>query len=140
MIFSPRASNEPYKSFPVFFYLRKCRALILILIMSMVSNFQAKFFMTYVLSSGWASLACELMQIYPLLCNYFRRFILLKDGYNDTLTFPYHTEIPRVLLFGFVGFTCSILVPLILPFLLVYFVLAYLIYRNQVRALLINAF
>ncbi|CAL2233880.1 unnamed protein product [Prunus armeniaca] len=93
---------------------------------------QAKFFMTYVLSSGWASLACELMQIYPLLCNYFRRFILLKDGYNDTLTFPYHTEIPRVLLFGFVGFTCSILVPLILPFLLVYFVLAYLIYRNQV--------
>ncbi|ONI33332.1 hypothetical protein PRUPE_1G417700 [Prunus persica] len=93
---------------------------------------QAKFFMTYVLSSGWASLACELMQIYPLLCNYFRRFILLKDGYNDTLTFPYHTEIPRVLLFGFVGFTCSILVPLILPFLLVYFVLAYLIYRNQI--------
>ncbi|CAL8996165.1 unnamed protein product [Prunus brigantina] len=93
---------------------------------------QAKFFMTYVLSSGWASLACELMQIYPLLCNYFRRFILRKDGYNDTLTFPYHTEIPRVLLFGFVGFTCSILVPLILPFLLVYFVLAYLIYRNQI--------
>ncbi|KAM1834447.1 hypothetical protein ACFX13_016911 [Malus domestica] len=93
---------------------------------------QAKFFMTYVLSSGWASLACELMQIYPLLCNYIRRFILLKEGYNDTLSFPYHTEIPRVLLFGFIGFTCSILVPLILPFLLVYFVLAYFIYRNQI--------
>ncbi|KAM1875517.1 hypothetical protein FF1_042965 [Malus domestica] len=93
---------------------------------------QAKFFMTYVLSSGWASLACELMQIYPLLCNYFRRFILRKGRYNDSLSFPYHTEIPRVLLFGFIGFTCSILVPLILPFLLVYFVLAYFIYRNQI--------
>ncbi|MED6209325.1 CSC1-like protein rxw8 [Stylosanthes scabra] len=95
---------------------------------------QATYFTTYVLSSGWASLACEIMQICPLIYNLFRKYILRsKDDSNEgTLTFPYHTEVPRVLLFGFLGFTCSILAPLILPFLLFYFSLAYLVYRNQI--------
>ncbi|KAL6511620.1 hypothetical protein OROGR_021217 [Orobanche gracilis] len=93
----------------------------------------ATFFMTYVLTSGWASLSVELIQPFPLLCNLFYRFILQNkdDSSYGTYTFPYHTEVPRVLLFGLLGFTCSILAPLILPFLLVYFFLAYLVYRNQ---------
>ncbi|KAF4348083.1 hypothetical protein G4B88_016022, partial [Cannabis sativa] len=97
---------------------------------------QAGFFLTYVLSSGWASLACEVMQLYPLLCNLIKKFILRIDSSSvspsDALSFPYHTEIPRLLLFGFIGFTCSILVPLILPFLLVYFIMAFFVYRNQI--------
>ncbi|KAF3447485.1 hypothetical protein FNV43_RR12671 [Rhamnella rubrinervis] len=95
---------------------------------------QASFFMTYVLSSGWASLSCEVMQVFPLLCNVIKKCILRNkiDSPNATLSFPYHTETPRLLLFGFLGFTCSILVPLILPFLLAYFVLAYFVYRNQI--------
>ncbi|KAL3617852.1 hypothetical protein CASFOL_038173 [Castilleja foliolosa] len=93
----------------------------------------ATFFMTYVLTSGWASLSVELIQPFPLLCNLFYRFILRnKDDSSYAYTFPYHTEVPRVLLFGLLGFTCSILAPLILPFLLVYFVLAFLVYRNQI--------
>ncbi|XP_027368991.1 CSC1-like protein RXW8 isoform X5 [Abrus precatorius] len=95
---------------------------------------QATFFTTYVLSSGWASLACEVIQIFPLLCNVFRRFLLWfkDDELEGSLSFPYHTEVPRILLFGFLGFTCSILAPLMLPFLLIYFCLAYLVYRNQI--------
>ncbi|KAE9599966.1 hypothetical protein Lal_00046283 [Lupinus albus] len=95
---------------------------------------QATFFTTYVFSSGWASLAIEVMQIYPLLCNLFRRVILRikDDSQGGSLSFPYHTEIPRILLFGFLGFTSAILAPLMLPFLLFYFFLAYLVYRNQI--------
>ncbi|XP_019436995.1 PREDICTED: CSC1-like protein RXW8 isoform X3 [Lupinus angustifolius] len=95
---------------------------------------QATFFTTYVLSSGWASLAIEVMQICPLLYNLFQRVILRvkDDSEGGSLSFPYHTEIPRILLFGFLGFTCSILAPLMLPFLLFYFFLAYLVYRNQI--------
>lgn len=95
---------------------------------------QATFFTTYVLSSGWASLAFEIIQPFPLFCNIFQRLVLCsgQDSYNGTLTFPYHTEVPRILLFGFLGFACSILAPLILPFLLFYFFLAYIVYRNQV--------
>ncbi|XP_012447569.1 CSC1-like protein RXW8 isoform X1 [Gossypium raimondii] len=95
---------------------------------------QATFFTTYVLSSGWASLAFELLQLFALICNILRRFILRskKEPTNIALTFPHHTEIPRLLLFGLLGFTLSILAPIILPFLLVYFFLAFLVYRNQI--------
>ncbi|KAA8538255.1 hypothetical protein F0562_027922 [Nyssa sinensis] len=95
---------------------------------------QGTFFMTYVMTSGWASLSAELMQPFYLLWNWFDRIILRKKDKPSygTLSFPYHMEIPRVLLFGVLGFTCSILAPLILPFLLVYYFLAYLVYRNQI--------
>lgn len=98
---------------------------------------QASFFTTYVLTSGWASLSCEAMQFLALFCNLVKRFVLRikDDSSNCTFSFPYHTEVPRVLLFGFLGFTCSILAPLMLPFLLIYFSLAYLVYKNQVSAL-----
>jgi hypothetical protein len=91
---------------------------------------------TYVLTSGWASLSFEVMQIFALFYNLVKRFVLRTndDSSNGTFSFPYHTEAPRLLLFGFLGFTCSILAPLILPVLLIYFSLAYLVYKNQVSA------
>ncbi|GAB4826773.1 hypothetical protein Ancab_033654 [Ancistrocladus abbreviatus] len=93
-----------------------------------------KFFMTYVLTSGWTSLACELVQLYPLVINFICKVILKrKHGPFDVAwTFPFHTEVPRVLLFVLLGFVFAILAPLILPSLLVYFCLAYLVYRNQI--------
>lgn len=98
---------------------------------------QGTFFTTYILSSGWASLGFELLQVCPLLYNLFQRFLLrVKDDTLNGITFPYHTEVPRLLLFGFLGFTCSILAPLMLPFLLIYFFLAYLVYRNQVSIII----
>ncbi|XP_059633599.1 CSC1-like protein RXW8 isoform X3 [Cornus florida] len=94
---------------------------------------QGALFMTYVMTSGWASLSSELMQPVGLLCTFFNRVILRNKEFSyGPLSFPYHTEIPRVLLFGLIGFTCSILVPLVLPLLLVYYFLAYLVYRNQI--------
>ncbi|KAL9225665.1 hypothetical protein vseg_001561 [Gypsophila vaccaria] len=93
-----------------------------------------KFFMTYVLTSGWTGLACELVQLFPLICNIIYKFILKKDygPYDGGLTFPYHTEFPRVLLFGLLGLNFAILSPLILLLLLVYYCLAFLVYRNQI--------
>ncbi|KAE8676448.1 CSC1-like protein RXW8 [Hibiscus syriacus] len=95
---------------------------------------QAAFFTTYVLSSGWASLASELIQLFSLTWNFFRKFILRskEEPTNIALNFPHHTEIPRMLLFGLLGFTFAIHAPLILPFLLIYFALAFLVYRNQI--------
>lgn len=95
---------------------------------------QASFFVTYVLTSGWASLSCEVMQPFSLLCNFLKKHLLRnhKDSSDGLVSFPYHTEVPRVLLFGLIGFTYSVMAPLILPFLLIYFLLAYLVYRNQI--------
>ncbi|KAL6846883.1 hypothetical protein ACP4OV_022736 [Aristida adscensionis] len=93
---------------------------------------QATFFITYVLTSGWASLSSELMQLFGLIWNFIRKYILrMKEDTEFVPSFPYHTEVPKVMLFGLLGFTCSVLAPLILPFLLVYFFLGYVVYRNQ---------
>jgi len=99
---------------------------------------QAGFFMTYCFTSGWAGLACEIMQPVGLIWNLIAKVIVKnKEESYETLRFPYHTEIPRLLLFGLLGFTNSVIAPLILPFLLIYFFFAYLIYKNQVRAYLL---
>ncbi|XP_006650400.1 CSC1-like protein RXW8 isoform X2 [Oryza brachyantha] len=93
---------------------------------------QATFFTTYVLTSGWASLSSEVMQLFGLIWNFIMKYVLrMKEDSYFVPSFPYHTEVPKVLLFGLLGFTCSVLAPLILPFLLVYFFLGYVVYRNQ---------
>ncbi|CAH9076968.1 unnamed protein product [Cuscuta epithymum] len=94
----------------------------------------ATFFITYVLTSGWATLSIELLQPFGIIWSFFYKpFRSNKKGSSyGTMTFPYHTELPRILLFGLLGFTCAILAPLILPPLLIYFSLAYLVYRNQI--------
>lgn len=94
---------------------------------------QATFFITYVLTSGWASLSSEIVQLFPLAFNLIKKHIFRTKVDADSIpSFPYHTEVPRVVLFGLIGFVCSILAPLILPFLLVYFSLGYIVYKNQV--------
>lgn len=94
---------------------------------------QASFFMTYVMTSGWSGLGCELLQPVGLLGNWLFKCVLRKEEeFCRPVTFSYHTEVSRVLLFGLLGFTFCILAPLILPFLLVYFFFAFLVYRNQI--------
>ncbi|KAK4598697.1 hypothetical protein RGQ29_015948 [Quercus rubra] len=95
---------------------------------------QVGFFTTFVLMYGWISLACEAIQISALFRNLGKRFIqrIRDDSSNETLSFPYHKEVPRLLLFGFLGFICSILAPSILAFVWAYFMLAYFVYRNQI--------
>ncbi|KAB2032837.1 hypothetical protein ES319_D05G405400v1 [Gossypium barbadense] len=53
--------------------------------------FMATFFTTYVLSSGWASLSCEIMQPFPLICSFVRKFILRTkvEPSSCALTFPH---------------------------------------------------
>lgn len=93
---------------------------------------QATFFITYVLTSGWTSTASELLRLMPLVSNFVRRIFTTVSGENfEVPSLPYSSEIPSILLFGLLGITYFFLSPLILPFLLVYFCLAYIIYRHQ---------
>ncbi|XP_076931258.1 hyperosmolality-gated Ca2+ permeable channel 2.3-like [Bidens hawaiensis] len=93
---------------------------------------QATFFITYVVTSGWTSTVSELLRSMPLLSNYMRRLFSTKaDEKFEVPSLPYSSEIPSILLFGLLGSTYFFLSPLILPFLLVYYCLAYIIYRHQ---------
>ncbi|KAA8547957.1 hypothetical protein F0562_004386 [Nyssa sinensis] len=93
---------------------------------------QASFFIAYVVTSGWTSTSSELFRLVPLICSFIKMKILGKAGDElEVPSIPYHSEIPRILFFGLLGITYFFLAPLILPFLLVYYCLGYIIYRNQ---------
>ncbi|CAK9162947.1 unnamed protein product [Ilex paraguariensis] len=93
---------------------------------------QASFFISYVVTSGWTSSASGLLQMGPLTCNFIKTTFSRKfDADFEVPSIPYHGEIPRILLFGLLGITYFFLAPMILPFLLVYYCLGYIVYRNQ---------
>uniref|UniRef100_A0A0D6QUI7 CSC1/OSCA1-like 7TM region domain-containing protein n=1 Tax=Araucaria cunninghamii TaxID=56994 RepID=A0A0D6QUI7_ARACU len=92
---------------------------------------EGTFFITHVLTSGLTGLLLEITQFFPLIVRFFKRHFC--NGIEDEVLAPfsYHREIPKVLLFGLLGFTYSVLAPLILPFLLVYFLSGIIIFLNQ---------
>ncbi|XP_012084749.1 CSC1-like protein HYP1 isoform X2 [Jatropha curcas] len=94
---------------------------------------QASFFISYVVTSGWTSLSSELFRLIPLVCSYIRRLCCARrdDDEFEVPELQYYTEIPSILFFGLLGVTYFFLAPLILPFLLIYFCLGYIIFRNQ---------
>ncbi|XP_056165318.1 CSC1-like protein At1g69450 isoform X2 [Syzygium oleosum] len=93
---------------------------------------QASFFIAYVVTSGWTSTSSELFRIIPFIWSLLKRpFVRDTDEEFEVPSIPYHRDIPRILFFGLLGITYFFLAPLILPFLLIYLCLAYIIFRNQ---------
>lgn len=91
------------------------------------------------MTTGWAGFPLEILQSSVLILNYMKRMMIdrTKPLLSDVWSLPYYRYVPNVLLFIFLGLTYSIITPLLLPFLLVYFVLGYIVFRNQVPLLVI---
>lgn len=86
------------------------------------------------MTSGWTNTASELLRLTPLIFSYIKRiFATESDEEFEVPSLSYAREIPNILLFGLLGITYFFQSPLILPFLLVYFCMGYLVYRHQVR-------
>ncbi|CAN6727428.1 unnamed protein product [Malus baccata var. baccata] len=93
---------------------------------------QSSFFIAYVVTAGWTSTSSELFRIIPLIWSLLKRpFTDSKDDEFEVPAISYHSHMPRVLFFVLLGITYFFLAPLILPFLLVYLCLGFIIYRNQ---------
>ncbi|CAL1392206.1 unnamed protein product [Linum trigynum] len=93
---------------------------------------QATFFISYVVTSGWTKLSSEISQLTSLLWSYVTGVFSSNDDEEiEVPKLPYHSEIPRILFFGLLGTTYFFLAPLILPFLLIYFCIGYITFRNQ---------
>lgn len=93
---------------------------------------QATFFISYVVTSGWTNLSSELTRTSSLIRDFLGRSCFRCLIEFSAPRIPYHRAIPSILFFGLIGITYFLLAPLILPFILVYFCLGYVIYRNQV--------
>nr|XP_048318153.1 CSC1-like protein HYP1 isoform X2 [Ziziphus jujuba var. spinosa] len=93
---------------------------------------QASFFIAYVVTTGWTSVCSELFRIIPFSFSLIKRpFTRSTDHELEVPSLPYHKDIPRILFFALLGITYFFLAPLILPFLLLYLCLGYIIYSNQ---------
>ncbi|CAN8260713.1 unnamed protein product [Cochlearia groenlandica] len=93
---------------------------------------QASFFISYVVTSGWTGLSSEIFRLSPLLWSFVAKLFGKEDDKEfEVPSTPYCGEITKLLFFGLLGTTYFFLSPLILPFLLVYYCLGYVIYRNQ---------
>ncbi|VFQ91951.1 unnamed protein product [Cuscuta campestris] len=93
---------------------------------------KATFFIAYVVTSGWTNTASELLQLNPLFLSFFKkRFCNASSEEFDVPSIPYHREIPRLLLFGLLGVTYFFLAPLILPFIVIFYCIGYVVYRHQ---------
>lgn len=101
--------------------------------MLMLFLLQASFFISYVVTSGWTSTSSELFRLFPLISSFMQKKFAGKDDDDfEVPSVPYHGQIPIIVFFGLLGVTYFYLAPLILPFVLVYYCLGYIVFRNQV--------
>ncbi|XP_074274627.1 CSC1-like protein At1g69450 [Silene latifolia] len=97
---------------------------------------QASFFIAYVVTSGWTSTSSYLFRTKQVIQSTLKRCCCCcsKKTNADEFEVPsirYHKQIPKILFFGLLGITYFFLAPLMLPFLLVYLSIAYIVFKNQ---------
>ncbi|KAI5060360.1 hypothetical protein GOP47_0024780 [Adiantum capillus-veneris] len=94
---------------------------------------QVNFFMNFVMTKGWTGYAIEILQPKVFFLGFFWRRVLRKRQYGPYAeSLPYYKALPNLLLFIFIGFIYVIIAPLMLPFLMIYFFVGYIVFRNQI--------
>lgn len=96
---------------------------------------QSDFFITYILSDGLSGFSLEALQLWLLLWHFIKSHTFSRNAKQEPLlfTFPYYRVIPIISLAVLIGMVYAVIAPLLLPFLIVYFVLGYVVWVNQVR-------
>lgn len=96
---------------------------------------QADFFITYVLTDGLSGFSLEIIQpglvIWHFMKSYSFGLGTRKKPYLYSV--PYYRFIPFVSLSILIGMVYAVVSPLLLPFLIVYFFLGYVVYVNQIQ-------
>ncbi|ESQ55963.1 hypothetical protein EUTSA_v10024504mg [Eutrema salsugineum] len=82
---------------------------------------KATFFITYIMVDGWAGVAGEILRLKPLIIYHLKNtFLVRTENDREEATDP-----------GTIGFNTAVS-PILLPFIIVFFGLAYVVYRHQV--------
>lgn len=96
------------------------------------------FFITYVMVDGWSGVAAEILRLTPLILFHLKNTFLVKTEQDreqamDPGSLNFATNEPRTQLYFLLGLVYSVVTPALLPFILVFFAFAYLVFRHQVR-------
>lgn len=98
---------------------------------------KATFFITYVMVDGWAGTAGEILRLKPLIFFHLKNFFLVKTEKDreeamDPGSIGFNTGEPQIQLYFLLGLVYAVVTPVFLPFILVFFALAYVIFRHQI--------
>ncbi|XP_062146285.1 CSC1-like protein At1g32090 [Alnus glutinosa] len=98
---------------------------------------KATFFITYIMVDGWAGIASEILRLKPLVIFHLKNMFLVKTERDrekamnpGSVDFP--ETLPSLQLYFLLGLVYAVITPILLPFILVFFALAYLVYRHQI--------
>lgn len=98
---------------------------------------KATFFITYIMVDGWAGVAGEIIRLKPLIIYHLKNFFLVKTEKDreeamDPGSLGYNTGEPQIQLYFLLGLVYAVISPILLPFIIVFFALAYVVYRHQI--------
>ncbi|XP_062152235.1 CSC1-like protein At3g21620 [Alnus glutinosa] len=98
---------------------------------------KATFFITYIMVDGWAGIAGEILRLKPLIIYHLKNFFLVKTEKDreeamDPGSLGFNTGEPQIQLYFLLGLVYAVVTPVLLPFIIVFFGLAYMVYRHQI--------
>ncbi|RAL43518.1 hypothetical protein DM860_012659 [Cuscuta australis] len=98
---------------------------------------KATFFITYVMVDGWSGIAAEILRLTPLIMFHIKNSFLVKTERDreqamDPGSITLATSEPRIQLYFLLGLVYSVATPVLLPFIVVFFAFAYLVFRHQI--------
>lgn len=99
---------------------------------------KATFFITYIMVDGWAGVAGEILRLKPLIMYHLKNTFLVKTEKDreeamDPGNLGFNTGEPQIQLYFLLGLVYAVVSPILLPFIIVFFALAYVVYRHQVN-------
>ncbi|XP_047323706.1 CSC1-like protein At1g32090 [Impatiens glandulifera] len=98
---------------------------------------KATFFMTYIMVDGWAGIAGEILRLKPLVIFHLKNMFIVKtERDREKAMNPRSVDFPETLpslqLYFLLGIVYAVVTPILLPFILIFFAFAYLVYRHQI--------
>lgn len=98
---------------------------------------KATFFITYIMVDGWAGIASEILRLKPLVIFHLKNMFLVKTERDreramNPGSVDYPETLPSLQLYFLLGLVYAVVTPILLPFILVFFAFAYLVYRHQI--------
>ncbi|XP_065048272.1 CSC1-like protein At1g32090 [Musa acuminata AAA Group] len=98
---------------------------------------KATFFMTYIMVDGWAGIASEILRLKPLVIYHLKNMFIVKTERDrekamDPGSIDLPENLPSLQLYFLLGLVYAVVTPVLLPFILVFFAFAFLVYRHQI--------
>ncbi|XP_068665044.1 calcium permeable stress-gated cation channel 1-like [Aristolochia californica] len=98
---------------------------------------KATFFITFIMVDGWAGIAGEILRLKPLIFYHLKNIFLVKtekdrDEAMDPGSVDFASNEPQIQLYFLLGLVYMVVTPILLPFIVVFFGLAFVVYRHQI--------